>query len=549
MPKSQLQCYGETVYCVGVDMLGRCSKGRSSLERFMSVVAWSVSTNRPPIFGLAPYNPVLGETHHVTNGSLNVLLEQTSLNTGSVSGTCVEAVIHGKRLLKLSKFGETYEMNSPNLLIRILPIPGIDWTGNVKIRCENSGLEADLCYRGHSFLGFGGNHSVNGKIIQSKSSKVFYEIQGHWDKFVTMKDMHSGDVTVLYDAKEVISKLKTPILKDAKGVSESESVVVWGGVSLGILSKDWERAREEKRSVEERERRLARERKSRGMVWSPKHFSLAHTKDGGWDCWPVEDSVPPAPIAQLNLNIHQIIIISLPEMASSLSLVRVPLEPPNFHARPHNPTSNGHRFLHQKTNHRLSVSASVSATPPPVAVVDSAGGPSDLVRSILSKVEGTDRGVRLAEEGHREVDELANRLKKFCVDDPVKCPLIFGEWDVVYCSVPTSPGGGYRSAFGRLVFKTNEMVQGVEAPDTISNRVSFSVFGFLDGEVSLKGKLKVLDDKWIQVVFEPPHLKIGSLDFQYGGESEVKLEITYIDEKIRLGKGSRGSLFVFRRRG
>ncbi|KAK1290965.1 hypothetical protein QJS10_CPB18g00083 [Acorus calamus] len=56
------------------------------------------------------------------------------------------------------------------------------------------------------------------------------------------------------------------------------------------------------------------------------------------------------------------------------------------------------------------------------------------------------------------------------------------------------------------------MVHVVEVPDTISNRVSFSVFGFLDGEVSLNGKLKVLDDKWIQVVFEPPHLKIGSLD-------------------------------------
>ncbi|KAF3653274.1 putative plastid-lipid-associated protein 8, chloroplastic [Capsicum annuum] len=122
------------------------------------------------------------------------------------------------------------------------------------------------------------------------------------------------------------------------------------------------------------------------------------------------------------------------------------------------------------------------------------------------------------------------------------------EWDVVYCSNPTSPGGGYRSAFGRLFFKTNEMVQVVEAPDVVKNRVSFSLFGFLDGEVSLKGKLNVLDEKWIQVVFEPPELKVGGLDFQYGGESEVKLEITYIDEKIRLGKGSRGSLFVFQRR-
>lgn len=57
----------------------------------------------------------------------------------------------------------------------------------------------------------------------------------------------------------------------------------------------------------------------------------------------------------------------------------------------------------------------------------------------------------------------------------------------MYCSNPTSPGGGYRSAFGRLFFKTNEMIQVVEAPDIVRNRVSFSLFGFLDGEVSLKG--------------------------------------------------------------
>ena len=62
------------------------------------------------------------------------------------------------------------------------------------------------------------------------------------------------------------------------------------------------------------------------------------------------------------------------------------------------------------------------------------------------------------------------------------------------------------------------------------------------------GKLKVLDSEWVQVIFEPPELKVGSLEFKYGFESEVKLRITYVDEKLRLGIGSRGSLFVFRRR-
>ena len=172
--------------------------------------------------------------------------------------------------------------------------------------------------------------------------------------------------------------------------------------------------------------------------------------------------------------------------------------------------------------------------------------PAELVDSILSKVKGTDRGVLLPEEGHQEVADVAQQLGKYCIDEPVKSPLIFGDWDVVYCSVPTSPGGIYRTPLGRLVFKTDDMVQVVEAPDIVRNKVSFSIFG-LDGAVSLKGKLNVLDSKWIQVVFEPPELKVGPLGFQYGGESEVKLEITYVDEKIRLGKGSRGSLFVFLR--
>lgn len=61
------------------------------------------------------------------------------------------------------------------------------------------------------------------------------------------------------------------------------------------------------------------------------------------------------------------------------------------------------------------------------------------------------------------------------------------DWDVLYCSNPTSPGGGFRSAFGRLVFKTKEMIQAVEAPDVVRNRVSFSLFGSIEGEVSLKG--------------------------------------------------------------
>ena len=76
IPKSQLQCFGESAYCFSKNLLQQCNNAENSLDRFTSVVAWSISTTRSPSFGVAPYNPILGETHHVSRGSLNVLLEQ-----------------------------------------------------------------------------------------------------------------------------------------------------------------------------------------------------------------------------------------------------------------------------------------------------------------------------------------------------------------------------------------------------------------------------------------------------------------------------------------
>ncbi|XP_010535888.1 PREDICTED: probable plastid-lipid-associated protein 8, chloroplastic [Tarenaya hassleriana] len=201
---------------------------------------------------------------------------------------------------------------------------------------------------------------------------------------------------------------------------------------------------------------------------------------------------------------------------------------------------------HSQSQRRLRLPVVVGSVSTPNAELRT--GPDDLVSSILSKVANSDGGVTLSKDQHKEVTQVAKELQKYCVDEPVKCPLIFGEWDVVYCSRPTSPGGGYRSMLGRLVFRTKEMIQAIEAPDIVRNKVAFSAFGSLEGEVSLKGKLKVMDSEWVQVIFEPPELKVGALEFRYGFESEVKLRITYIDDKLRLGIGSRGSLFVFRRR-
>ncbi|THG09653.1 hypothetical protein TEA_014597 [Camellia sinensis var. sinensis] len=305
IPKTMLQCYGESLYCISKDMLSPCASGKTPLDRLISVVAWNISTLRPLMFGVAPYNPILGETHHVSRGTLNVLLEQVSHHppvsalhaTDEKEGTTVETMVHGQRHLKLVNKGETYVMDHPNLLIRFLPVPGVHWVGKVRIHCQESGLEAELHLGGSSFISRRAYfRSIKGKVFMSSSMKTIYEINGHWDRVVTVKDVSNGKQTVIYDAKEALSGLKTPILKDPERLWASESSVVWAEVSKNILSKCWDKAREAKTAVEEKERELLRERMAKGEIWVPKHFTVSQSKESGWVCLPNQEWVPTAPI-------------------------------------------------------------------------------------------------------------------------------------------------------------------------------------------------------------------------------------------------------------
>lgn len=71
--------------------------------------------------------------------------------------------------------------------------------------------------------------------------------------------------------------------------------MVWSKVSEGILRTDWEKAREGKRDVEEKQRESLRQREVSGQSWTPKHFSVVRAgKD--WDCVPLQPTVPRAPI-------------------------------------------------------------------------------------------------------------------------------------------------------------------------------------------------------------------------------------------------------------
>ncbi|XLR48477.1 hypothetical protein HN51_032714 [Arachis hypogaea] len=93
-----------------------------------------------------------------------------------------------------------------------------------------TGLEANFSYKStHSFLGFGGNQKVvKGKILNSSTLNVLYEVDGHWDRTIKVKDTNNRKARVIYDAKEVINGLQAPIVKDAEdstfGIQEAENL-------------------------------------------------------------------------------------------------------------------------------------------------------------------------------------------------------------------------------------------------------------------------------------------------------------------------------------
>ena len=96
------------------------------------------------------------------------------------------------------------------------------------------------------------------------------------------------------------------------------------------------------------------------------------------------------------------------------------------------------------------------------------------------------------------------------------------------------------------------MYQHVPEPNWTDLQVSFKLLGLLAGHVGLRGRLQAVGDSGdtARVQFEPPELSLGSaLSLRIGPPSSVQLTTTYLDDRVRLGVGSRGSLFVFTRGG
>ncbi|CAG9462155.1 unnamed protein product [Pedinophyceae sp. YPF-701] len=182
-------------------------------------------------------------------------------------------------------------------------------------------------------------------------------------------------------------------------------------------------------------------------------------------------------------------------------------------------------------------------------------------------IKGTDRGADVEVTKRAAIDNILEELElrgQQQMPRPLdNNPLLWGNYEVAYTSAGPAQngapaGGRFRGPLGRLLFRTRGLYQSVfepsdpSDPPTAVNKVEFSLLGFLPGWAGLRGKVEpegAGNMDTVKVTFAPARVNLFGLEMVLGKPSSVVLQTVYLDERVRLGRGSRGSLFVFRRGG
>lgn len=158
-----------------------------------------------------------------------------------------------------------------------------------------------------------------------------------------------------------------------------------------------------------------------------------------------------------------------------------------------------------------------------------------LKQELLDAIAPLNRGVKATEEDKEKVEELASKLEALNpTKNPVESPLINGKW--------------------KLVYTTSESILGAKKPEFL--RPSGPIYQCIDNESlqalnieswpffnQVQATLTPTSKSSVDVKFDT--FKIFSIiNVQAPDSARGTLEITYLDDDMRISRGNRGNLFV-----
>lgn len=207
---------------------------------------------------------------------------------------------------------------------------------------------------------------------------------------------------------------------------------------------------------------------------------------------------------------------------------------------------------------------------------------SEDTETVLKLVRRTDRGTQSTPQLDTNVSEWIqlksaeykkqNKLAKNDIN-------LFGNFDVTYVSSGKNEsgqpaGGAFRGKFGKIIFQSdkvyqniikNEIKKKIQVINIIKGKILYTIpfrvilYGIAtylnesDRNLLYKKYNRNVTESCVRADFESPLICFGnewnkySFSLKIGPKSRVVLDTPYVDERIRLGVGGRGSQFIFTR--
>ncbi|XP_062175873.1 probable plastid-lipid-associated protein 4, chloroplastic isoform X1 [Alnus glutinosa] len=198
------------------------------------------------------------------------------------------------------------------------------------------------------------------------------------------------------------------------------------------------------------------------------------------------------------------------------------------------------QFPAKPTSHKLSTTsgpekwrAKVSFFP---AFLNKGKDAKTLKEELLQAIAPLDRGADATAEDQQTVDQIARKLEAVNpIKEPLKSNLLNGKWELIY-TTSTSILQTQRPKF----LRSSANYQAINV-DTLraQNMESWPFFNQVTAD------LTPLNARKVAVKFD--NFKIaGLIPIKAPGRARGELEITYLDEELRVSRGDKGNLFILK---
>ncbi|CAL1385505.1 unnamed protein product [Linum trigynum] len=160
-----------------------------------------------------------------------------------------------------------------------------------------------------------------------------------------------------------------------------------------------------------------------------------------------------------------------------------------------------------------------------------------LKSQLYDAIAPLDRGVEATPQEQQRVDEIARKLEAVNAEkEPLKSTLLNGKWELLY----TTSQSILKKKWPKLLRPNGKIYQAINV-DTLRAQ-NLETWPFFNQATA---NLVPLNEKRVAVNFD--FFKIaGLIPIESPGSGRGQLEITYLDEELRISRGDRGNLFILK---